>query len=157
MEFDYNDNDIKAFLPGEFPYTSGLYPNMYKEKSWNIKQYAGYGNAESANLNFKKLISSGSSGISIAFDLPTQMGIAPESNLARFEVGRIGVFVNTLDDMRILLQGINLKDISTSMTTRSQGNKHHLISQMQSPVEHLRQLPKNDIPKLIWGSISAIL
>jgi len=116
MEYDYNDNGIRTFLPGEFPYTSGIYPNMYKEKSWNIKQYAGYGNVESANLNFKKLISSGSSGISIAFDLPTQMGISPDSNLAKFEVGRIGVFVNTLDDMRILLQGINLKDISTSMT-----------------------------------------
>jgi len=79
LEFDYNDKYIKTFLPGEFPYTSGLYPNMYKEKSWNIKQYAGYGNAESANLNFKKLINSGSSCISIAFELQTQMGIATES------------------------------------------------------------------------------
>lgn len=152
LEFDYNDNEIKTFLPGEFPYTSGLYPNMYKEKSWNIKQYAGYGNAESANLNFKKLISSGSSGISIAFDLPTQMGIAPESNLAKFEVGRIGVFVNTLDDMRILLQGINLKDISTSMTINASAGILLLMYQIVAEengidANQLRGTIQNDLLK----------
>ena len=152
MEFDYNDNDIRTFLPGEFPYTSGLYPNMYKAKSWNIKQYAGYGDAESANLNFKKLISSGSSGISIAFDLPTQMGISPESNLAKFEVGRIGVFVNTLDDMRILLQGINLKDISTSMTINASAGILLLMYQIVAEengidTNQLRGTIQNDLLK----------
>ncbi len=152
LEFDYNDKYVKTFLPGEFPYTSGLYPNMYKEKSWNIKQYAGYGNAESANLNFKKLINSGSSGISIAFDLPTQMGIAPESNLAKFEVGRIGVFINTLDDMRILLQGINLKDISTSMTINASAGILLLMYQIVAEengidANQLRGTIQNDLLK----------
>ena len=84
---------------------------MYKEKFWNIKQYSGYGSPENANSNFKKLISSGSSGISIAFDLPTQMGVGPTSDLARFEIGKIGVSVDTLNDMRKLLEGINLKNM----------------------------------------------
>jgi len=152
LNFDYSDNDIKTFLPGEFPYTSGIYPNMYKEKSWNIKQYAGYGSAESANLNFKKLINSGSSGISIAFDLPTQMGIGPESNLARFEVGRIGVSVNKLDDMRKLLDGINLSNISTSMTINASAGilllMYQIIAEENGIEAHqLRGTIQNDLLK----------
>ena len=104
---------------GEFPYTSGIYPKMYQTKPWTIRQYSGFGTARDANKNFKKLILAGNSGISIAFDLPTQMGLSPNSPLAKYEYGKIGVSVNTLSDMRSLLDGIDLSKISTSMTINS--------------------------------------
>ena len=121
MNPKYSNSDCEGNIPlaGEYPYTSGIYSNMYKSKPWNIKQYAGYGNAEEANLNFKSLIDSGSAGISIAFDLPTQMGIDPMSTLAKYEVGRVGVSINDLDDMRRLLSGIDIAKISASMTINS--------------------------------------
>jgi methylmalonyl-CoA mutase N-terminal domain/subunit len=74
--------------PGQYPFTAGIHEEMYRSKKWNIKQYAGYGDAKSSNRYFKELIDGGSSGISIAFDLPTQMGIDPNSELAKFEVGK---------------------------------------------------------------------
>jgi len=104
---------------GEFPFTSGIYPKMYQTKSWTIRQYSGFGTAKDANQNFKSLISAGNSGISIAFDLPTQMGLSPSSPLAKYEYGKIGVSVNNLSDMRMLLDGIELDKISTSMTINS--------------------------------------
>ena len=102
--------------PGKFPFTAGIYEDMYRSKKWNIKQYAGYGNAKESNLYFKQLISSGSSGISIAFDLPTQMGLDPTSSFAKYERGKVGVSISSLSDMRKLLDGIDLTKISTSMT-----------------------------------------
>ena len=119
LEYDNSSNGFEVPLPGTFPYTAGIHSEMYKSKPWNIKQYAGYGIAEDANLNFKKLISSGSSGISIAFDLVTQMGIDPMSKIATHEVGRVGVSINNLDDMRKLLNGLDLGKISASMTINS--------------------------------------
>ena len=112
-------NSTNASNAGEFPFTSGIYPNMYQAKSWTIRQYSGFGTAKAANQNFKNLISAGNSGISIAFDLPTQMGLDPSSPLAKYEYGKIGVSVNNLSDMRTLLDGIDLDKISTSMTINS--------------------------------------
>ena len=115
-----NKDDSYDFpAPGKFPFTAGIHEEMYRERKWSIKQYAGYGNAKESNLYFKQLIRSGSSGISIAFDLPTQMGLDPTSSLAMHERGKVGVSISNLNDMRKLLDGIDLTKISTSMTINS--------------------------------------
>lgn len=103
-------------IPGYFPYTRGIHPRMYLSKPWTIRQYAGFGNAQETNLLFHEQIKSGVSGISIAFDLPTQLGIDPDDARAKYDVARIGVSVSTLNDMRILLKDIDLNAISISMT-----------------------------------------
>jgi len=101
---------------GDFPFRSGIHPEMYKSKPWTIRQYAGFGNPIEANLRLKSLIESGVTGLSIAFDLPTQMGLDPDNELAQAEVGKVGVSVSNLQDMRKLFEGIDLSKISTSMT-----------------------------------------
>ena len=115
----YNSMNVYESSPGEFPFTSGIYKTMYSGSAWKIRQYAGFGNAASANQRFKEIINSGGNGISVAFDLPTQMGIDPTSELGAPEVGKIGVSVNSLEDMRILFEGIDLRNISVSMTINS--------------------------------------
>lgn len=102
--------------PGEYPYTRGVYPTMYRGRPWTIRQYAGFGSAEETNARFKYLIEHGQTGLSVAFDLPTQMGRDSDHPLAQGEVGKVGVAIDSLLDMRKLFQGIPLKDVSTSMT-----------------------------------------
>ncbi len=101
---------------GEFPYRSGIHQGMYTIKPWTIRQYAGFGNPKEANLRLKSLIESGVTGLSIAFDLPTQMGLDPDDELASAEVGKVGVSISNLEDMRKLFEGIDISKISTSMT-----------------------------------------
>ncbi len=105
--------------PGEFPYTRGIYPEMYRKRLWTIRQYAGFGSAEESNRRYRYLLAQGNTGLSIAFDLPTQMGLDPDHPLAAGEVGRVGVSIASLDDMECLLEGIPLAQISTSMTINS--------------------------------------
>jgi methylmalonyl-CoA mutase N-terminal domain/subunit len=114
----YNSAQISATSAdaGDFPFRSGIHHDMYKAKPWTIRQYAGFGNPAEANLRLKSLIDSGVTGLSIAFDLPTQMGLDPDNELARAEVGKVGVSVSNLQDMRKLLDGIDISKISTSMT-----------------------------------------
>ncbi len=102
--------------PGEFPYTRGVYPTMYRGRLWTMRQYAGFGTAEQTNRRFHYLLDSGQTGLSVAFDLPTQMGYDSDHRMAEGEVGRVGVAVDTLDDMLRLLAGIPLDRVSTSMT-----------------------------------------
>ncbi|MFN2383481.1 MAG: methylmalonyl-CoA mutase [Gemmatimonadota bacterium] len=102
--------------PGTFPYTRGIYPTMYRGRLWTMRQYAGYGSAAETNARFRFLLAQGQTGLSTAFDLPTQMGYDSDHAAARGEVGRVGVAIDTLDDMRRLLDGIPLADVSTSMT-----------------------------------------
>lgn len=101
---------------GEFPYRSGIHQGMYLTRPWTIRQYAGFGNPAEANLRLKSLIESGVTGLSIAFDLPTQMGLDPDNELAMAEVGKVGVSISNLEDMRKLFEGIDISKISTSMT-----------------------------------------
>jgi methylmalonyl-CoA mutase N-terminal domain/subunit len=101
---------------GEFPYRSGIHQGMYLTRPWTIRQYAGFGNPAEANLRLKSLIESGVTGLSIAFDLPTQMGLDPDNELAMAEVGKVGVSISNLDDMRQLFEGIDISKVSTSMT-----------------------------------------
>jgi methylmalonyl-CoA mutase N-terminal domain/subunit len=102
--------------PGEFPYTRGIHPDMYRGKPWTMRQYAGFGTAEASNQRYKFLLASGQTGLSVAFDLPTQMGRDADHPLARGEVGRTGVAMSSIEDMHVLLDGLPLGDISTSMT-----------------------------------------
>jgi methylmalonyl-CoA mutase N-terminal domain/subunit len=102
--------------PGQFPYTRGVQPTMYRGRLWTMRQYAGFGTAQQTNARFRLLLEKGQTGLSVAFDLPTQMGIDSDSPRALGEVGRVGVAIDTVEDMHLLLDGIPLDKVSTSMT-----------------------------------------
>ena len=106
-------------LPGEFPYTRGVYPNMYRGRLWTMRQYAGFGTAEATNRRFRYLLDAGQTGLSVAFDLPTQMGLDSDDPASEGEVGRVGVAIDTIEDMHELFAGIPLDEVSTSMTINS--------------------------------------
>jgi len=105
--------------PGEFPFTHGIYPNMYVDRKWTMRQYAGFSSAEESNKRYQFLIKEGVSGLSVAFDLPTQTGYDSDHQLSLGEVGKVGVPISTIEDMRILLKDIPLDKISISMTINS--------------------------------------
>jgi len=117
----YTPDDVGSFeerigFPGEYPFTRGVYPSMYRGRLWTMRQFAGFGSAEHTNERFHYLLEHGQTGLSTAFDLPTLMGRDSDDALARGEVGREGVAVDTLDDMETLFAGIPMGDVSTSMT-----------------------------------------
>jgi methylmalonyl-CoA mutase, N-terminal domain len=105
--------------PGEFPYTRGVYRDMYRSRLWTMRQYAGFGTAEESNRRYQYLLSQGTTGLSVAFDLPTQMGLDSDHPMASGEVGRVGVAISSLADMEVLFRGIPLEKVSTSMTINS--------------------------------------
>src|SRR6516165_3005229 len=109
----------KLGFPGEYPFTRGIQPTMYRGRYWTMRQYAGFGSAEDANARYHYLLRSGQTGLSVAFDLPTQMGRDSDHPRARGEVGKVGVAIDSLQDMSILLEGIPLSEVSTSMTINS--------------------------------------
>ncbi|HEY0658163.1 MAG TPA: methylmalonyl-CoA mutase family protein, partial [Pyrinomonadaceae bacterium] len=111
--FDYETDLGDA---GAFPYTRGVRPNMYRGKFWTMRQYAGFATAEESNARYKYLLSNGTTGLSVAFDLPTQIGLDSDDELAAGEVGKVGVAIDSLDDMLTLFGGIPLDQVSTSMT-----------------------------------------
>ncbi|MGH7655822.1 MAG: acyl-CoA mutase large subunit family protein [Gemmatimonadaceae bacterium] len=102
--------------PGTFPFTRGVQPSMYRGRLWTMRQYAGFGTAQETNARFRHLLAAGQTGLSVAFDLPTQMGIDSDSPRAQGEVGRVGVAIDSVDDLAVLLDGIPLDKVSTSMT-----------------------------------------
>src|SRR5437763_12539355 len=102
--------------PGAYPFTRGVQSTMYRGRLWTMRQYAGFGNAAESNQRYHYLLERGQTGLSVAFDLPTQMGRDPDHPLALGEVGKVGVSIASLDDMEVLLRGLPLADISTSMT-----------------------------------------
>ena len=102
--------------PGEFPFTRGVYPSMYTGRPWTMRQYAGFGTAKESNARYHELVANGSGGLSVAFDLPTQMGYDSDEPVARGEVGKVGVAIDSAEDMRVLFGGLPLDKISTSMT-----------------------------------------
>ncbi|MFO7797756.1 MAG: acyl-CoA mutase large subunit family protein [Promethearchaeati archaeon] len=122
----YDPEDVKNLnfiedlnYPGAYPFTRGVYPTMYRGRIWTMRQYSGFADAKKTNERFKYLISQGQKGLSVAFDLPTQMGYDPDNDLCEGEVGRVGVSVRSLKDMEILFDGIPLDKVSTSMTINS--------------------------------------
>ena len=102
--------------PGKFPFTRGIYSGMYKDRLWSMRQYAGFSSAEDSNKRFKFLLDQGVTGLSVAFDLPTQIGYDSDHELSKGEVGRVGVPIATIEDIDILFSGIKLDEVSTSMT-----------------------------------------
>src|SRR3982751_1934188 len=108
-------------LPAVFPYTRGIQADMYRGKPWTMRQYAGFSTAEESNKRYHYLLSQGVMGLSVAFDLPTQIGYDSDHPLAEGEVGKVGVAIDCIEDMRTLFNGINLEQVSTSMTINATG------------------------------------
>jgi methylmalonyl-CoA mutase, N-terminal domain len=150
----YTNDDVEAELelPGEFPFTRGPYPDMYRGRPWTIRQYAGFASAEETNRRFRYLLERGQTGLSIAFDLPTQLGYDSDDPRAAGEVGRTGVAIDSLADMELLLDGIPLDRVSTSMTINAPAALllllYELVAEGQGvPGEKLRGTVQNDILK----------
>jgi methylmalonyl-CoA mutase, N-terminal domain len=138
--------------PGEFPYTRGVYPSMYTGRPWTIRQYAGFGNARESNQRYHQLVAAGSTGLSVAFDLPTQMGYDSDDPIAHGEVGKVGVAIDSVEDMRMLFDGIPLGRVSTSMTINAPAALllllYQLVAEEQGvPADALTGTIQNDILK----------
>jgi methylmalonyl-CoA mutase, N-terminal domain len=114
--YDAPDHPVQHPDPGEYPFTRGVHPDMYRSRRWTMRQYAGFSSAEDSNRRYRLLLERGTTGLSVAFDLPTQLGLDSDDPRAYGEVGRVGVAVSTLDDMRILFDGIDQEVVTTSMT-----------------------------------------
>ena len=117
----YEPKDRIIEEPGQFPFTRGVHPEMYRSKLWTMRQYAGFSTAEESNKRYHYLLSQGVSGLSVAFDLPTQIGYDSDHDLSEGEVGKVGVAIDSLEDMQVLFDGIKLEDVSTSMTINATG------------------------------------
>src|SRR5262249_56312797 len=111
-----SDPESSIGYPGEFPFARGIYPTMYRGRLWTMRQYAGFGTAIESNKRDRYLLSKGQAGLSVAFDLPTQIGLDSDHPLALGEVGKVGVAIDSLEDMQTLFDGIPLESVSTSMT-----------------------------------------
>ena len=150
-EADLRD-DLDLGTPGEFPYTRGVHPEMYRKRPWTMRQYAGYASATESNERYKYLLAHGSTGLSMAFDLPTQLGLDSDDQRCLGEVGRTGVSIDTIDDMRTVFDGIPLDAISTSMTINAPATVllalYSLVGEEQGcPLEELRGTTQNDVLK----------
>jgi methylmalonyl-CoA mutase N-terminal domain/subunit len=154
----YSEADLPPDLaqrlgePGEFPFTRGVHAEMYRRQLWTIRQYAGYASAKESNQRYRYLLDHGSTGLSMAFDLPTQLGLDSDHPLARGEVGRTGVAIDTLDDMRTAFDGIPLDRVSTSMTINAPASVllllYELVAEEQGvAAAQLRGTVQNDILK----------
>jgi len=146
------DFDEKIGYPGEYPYTRGVYPNMYRGRLWTIRQFAGYGSAEDTNKRFKYLIENGQTGLSVAFDMPTLMGLDSDSPLSLGEIGIEGVAVDSLEDVEKLFEGIDMGSVSTSMTINAPAHvllAMYVVAAEKRGVkpEDLRGTNQNDILK----------
>ncbi len=144
------ERDLGA--PGEFPFTRGIYPDMYRGKTWTMRQYAGYATAKESNARYRYLLEHGQTGLSVAFDLPTQMGYDSDDAIAQAEVGKVGVAIDSLADMRALFDGIPLDKVSTSMTINAPASLllllYELVGEEQGvPAEKLTGTIQNDILK----------
>jgi methylmalonyl-CoA mutase, N-terminal domain len=142
----------KLGQPGQYPFTRGVYPTMYTTRPWTMRQYAGFATAEDSNRRYHELIEAGTTGLSVAFDLPTQMGYDSDAPLAHGEVGKVGVAIDSVDDMRILLRGIPLGEVSTSMTINAPAALllllYQLVAEEQGvPASALTGTIQNDILK----------
>jgi len=142
----------KLGFPGEYPFTRGIQPTMYRGRFWTMRQYAGFGSAEDANARYHYLLASGQTGLSVAFDLPTQMGRDADHVRARGEVGKVGVSICSLDDMQVLLRGLPLGEVSTSMTINATApillSLYAAVGEASGvPLEQLSGTVQNDILK----------
>jgi methylmalonyl-CoA mutase N-terminal domain/subunit len=150
--YDTPADPARIGSPGQYPYTRGVYPTMYRGRPWTMRQYAGFGTAEETNERFRSLLEAGQTGLSVAFDLPTQMGLDSDADLAAGEVGKVGVAIDSIDDMRRLFAGIPLAEVSTSMTINSTGAilllLYELVAEEQgAQADQIRGTIQNDILK----------
>src|SRR6478735_7175184 len=122
--------DERLGNPGEYPFTRGVYPNMYVGKPWTMRQYAGFGTAKESNERYRQLVAAGTGGLSVAFDLPTQMGYDSDDAVASGEVGKVGVAIDSVEDMRVLFDQIPLDQVSTSMTINAPASVLLLMYQL---------------------------
>jgi len=136
--------------PGEFPYTRGIHPTMYLKKTWTMRQYAGFGDAAASNERYRYLLSQGTTGLSVAFDLPTQMGYDSDHDMARGEVGKVGVAVSSIEDMEIVLKDLPLDRISTSMTINSTAS---ILLCLYLAVADRNGVPRNKVRGTIQNDI----
>ncbi|MDY6826161.1 MAG: methylmalonyl-CoA mutase family protein [Bacillota bacterium] len=148
-DFDYPD---RLGWPGEYPFTRGIQPTMYRGRLWTMRQYAGFGSAEETNKRFRYLLEQGQTGLSVAFDLPTQIGYDSDHPLARGEVGKVGVAVDSLADMEVLMEHIPLDRVSTSMTINSPAAvllaMYMAVAEKQGiPMDKIKGTIQNDILK----------
>lgn len=146
------DLDSRLGSPGEFPYTRGVYPTMYTSRPWTMRQYAGFGTATESNARYHQLLRAGTMGLSVAFDLPTQMGYDSDEPIAHGEVGKVGVAIDSIEDMRLLFADIPLDKVSTSMTINAPGSVLLLLYQLVAeengvPGTALNGTIQNDILK----------
>ncbi|MGA3487124.1 methylmalonyl-CoA mutase [Micromonosporaceae bacterium DT55] len=146
------DLDARLGGPGEYPYTRGVYPTMYTSRPWTMRQYAGFGTATESNARYHQLLAAGTMGLSVAFDLPTQMGYDSDEPIAHGEVGKVGVAIDSIDDMRVLFNDIPLDKVSTSMTINAPGSVLLLLYQLVAeengvPGSALSGTIQNDILK----------
>src|SRR5689334_20431457 len=142
--------EAKLARPGEYPFTRGVYPRMYVDRPWTMRQYAGFGTAAESNRRYHQLIEAGTAGLSVAFDLPTQMGYDSDATMALGEVGKVGVAINSTEDMRLLFDGIPLGEVSTSMTINAPAAVllllYQLVAEEQGvPGDRLTGTIQNDI------------
>lgn len=145
----------KLGFPGEYPFTRGVQPTMYRGRFWTMRQYAGFGSAEESNRRYKYLLAKGQTGLSVAFDLPTQIGYDADDSIAEGEVGKVGVSISSLEDMEALLEGIPLDKVSTSMTINAPASvllaMYIAVGKKQGvPPEKLRGTVQNDILKELY-------
>ena len=154
----YGPDDVAPGLaerlgtPGEYPFTRGVYPTMYTQRPWTMRQYAGFGTARESNARYHQLLAAGTTGLSVAFDLPTQMGMDSDAALAHGEVGKVGVAIDSIDDMRMLFDGIPLGEVSTSMTINAPASVllllYQLVAEEQGvPGDKLNGTIQNDVLK----------
>ncbi len=150
----YTEADVpeNPGLPGEYPYTRGIYPSMYRSRLWTMRQYAGFGSAGETNKRFRYLLEQGQTGLSVAFDLPTQIGYDSDDAMSQGEVGKVGVAIDSLKDMERLFAGIPLDQVSTSMTINAPASvllaMYIAVAEKQGvPSEKLRGTIQNDILK----------
>src|SRR5438874_7311740 len=115
-DMDTHDHETEVGYPGQYPFTRGVQANMYRGRLWTMRQYAGMGDAAESNKRYKYLLAHGTTGLSVAFDLPTQIGMDSDHPMAIGEVGKVGVAIDSIEDMQRLFDGIDLEKISTSMT-----------------------------------------
>src|SRR5919112_3052142 len=154
----YGPDDLPADLEarlgeaGTFPYSRGVYPTMYTSRPWTMRQYAGFGTAAESNARYRSLLAHGTTGLSVAFDLPTQMGYDSDAALAHGEVGKVGVAIDSVEDMRLLFDNIPLDQVSTSMTINAPAALLLLLYQIVAeeqgvPGDRINGTIQNDILK----------
>src|SRR5579872_3521978 len=150
--YDRVEHSRETGKPGAYPFTRGIRRDMYRGRLWTMRQYAGFGTARESNQRYRYLLEQGQTGLSVAFDLPTQIGYDSDAPMARGEVGKVGVAVDSLRDMEILLEGLPIAEISTSMTINATAPllllMYQLVAEKQgTPKERITGTVQNDILK----------